>query len=363
MKLLTQEVAFLEHAENNPRNSEGSFVTLKDGRILFAYSRFLGESGDDDGAAVIMGLVSSDEGRTWQALPEPLVQRDGGMNVMSVSFLRLQDGRVAIFYLIKNSLIDCCLWMRASDDECSTWGAPVCCTPGFGYHVVNNDRVIQLRGGGLLVPATLHRTFRNTGGQPASLDMQGLNTFFRSDDGGVNWQNAGAWWAVPCGVSQEVGIVELRDGALFSWCRTDQGCQWGARSTDGAVTWSIPEATGFCSPVAPMSMKRDPATDCLLAIWNDHDPRWGRALGIAPQEMGKGSWKRTPLAISISRDEGKTWEPSRLLEDTTEREFCYIAIHFIADTVLLAYCCGKRPGILCDTKIVRLPYSQLYAER
>jgi len=34
----------IPHGEGNPRNSEGSFVTLKDGRILFAYTQYDGET-------------------------------------------------------------------------------------------------------------------------------------------------------------------------------------------------------------------------------------------------------------------------------------------------------------------------------
>ena len=35
----------------NPRNSEGGFVTLRDGRILFVYTRYYGESWDDHAPA------------------------------------------------------------------------------------------------------------------------------------------------------------------------------------------------------------------------------------------------------------------------------------------------------------------------
>jgi len=38
----------LRHKRNNPRNSEGAFITLADGRILFAYSRYYGSSWSDD---------------------------------------------------------------------------------------------------------------------------------------------------------------------------------------------------------------------------------------------------------------------------------------------------------------------------
>ena len=50
---------------NNPRNSEGDFITLKDGRILFVYSHYTGTSGDDHGNAFLAGRYSSDKGKTW----------------------------------------------------------------------------------------------------------------------------------------------------------------------------------------------------------------------------------------------------------------------------------------------------------
>ena len=109
----------------NPRNTEGAFVTLRDGRILFAYSHFTGGGGDND-AATIVGRFSSDGGRTWTATDVPIVDREGDMNVMSVSLLRLKDGRIALFYVRKNSISDCRPYLRYSSDEAKTWSEPIC---------------------------------------------------------------------------------------------------------------------------------------------------------------------------------------------------------------------------------------------
>ena len=38
MKKVGKEVLFLATKENNPRNGEGTFIRLRDGRIMFAYS-------------------------------------------------------------------------------------------------------------------------------------------------------------------------------------------------------------------------------------------------------------------------------------------------------------------------------------
>src|SRR5437762_10635274 len=95
----------------NPRNTEGSFVALRDGRTLFAYSRFTGGGGDNDAASVV-GRFSSDGGRAWTSTDVPIVEREGDMNVMSVSLLRLKDGRIALFYVRKNSISDCRPYLR-----------------------------------------------------------------------------------------------------------------------------------------------------------------------------------------------------------------------------------------------------------
>lgn len=85
----------------NPRNSEGGFVTLRDGRILFVYTRYYGESWDDHAPAELAARISTDGGRSY--LPdERIIVPNEGRNVMSVSLLRLADGRIALVYLRKS---------------------------------------------------------------------------------------------------------------------------------------------------------------------------------------------------------------------------------------------------------------------
>src|SRR5687767_1703961 len=120
----------------NPRNSEGDFVVLKDGRVLFVYTHFTGGTGDH-AAAHLAARVSTDGGLTWSDRSETVVGREGQMNAMSVSLLRLKDGRVALSYLVKNSTDDCRSYVRFSSDEAKTWGGPKLCMPEDGYFVVN----------------------------------------------------------------------------------------------------------------------------------------------------------------------------------------------------------------------------------
>ena len=74
------------------------------------------------------------------------------------------------------------------------------------------------------------------------------------------------------------------------------------------------------SPCSPLSMKRIPGTDRLLAVWNDRSDRWD--IGTPD----KWSWDRTPLASAISDDNAATWRitPHQDIRST----LCYTAIHF-----------------------------------
>ena len=141
----------------NPRNSEGAFADLRDGRILFVYSHFLGESGSDHAKARLAARVSGDGGETWSEdtfIATP--REEEAMNVMSVSLLRLGNGDLGLFYLLRFSWHEMRMWLRRSADDGRTWGAPVNCMPAGGYYVVNtaaNTIELSLTSGGAAVNA------------------------------------------------------------------------------------------------------------------------------------------------------------------------------------------------------------------
>jgi hypothetical protein len=78
-----------------------------------------------------------------------------------------------------------------------------------------------------------------------------------------------------------------------------------------------------------------------MLVWNDHS-RIDDSL--------KG--KRTPLSVAISRDEGKTWGTSRTLDGDPDGWYCYTAITFADDRVVLGHCAG-------DSTIGRLNLTQI----
>ena len=55
----------LPPSPGNPRNSEGAFLRTDQGEILFAFSRYHGESNHDHAACDIALIRSCDEGVSW----------------------------------------------------------------------------------------------------------------------------------------------------------------------------------------------------------------------------------------------------------------------------------------------------------
>ncbi len=347
---LREIVLQIPPGDNNPRNSEGDFITLKDGRILFVYSYFYGNIGHDFGTARLVGRYSSDKGKTWTKEDITIIPNEGSVNIMSVTLLRLKNGNIALFYCCKNSDADCIPMMRISKDEAKTWSDPVICiTDKKGYFVLNNDRVIQLKNGRLLLPVALHKDPEKN-----VWNDRGKIFVYYSDDNGFTW-SCSKEVANPVGIiSQEPGVIELKDGTIMMFIRASGGFQQLSYSKDEGETWSSMTASNICSPRSPASIARIPATKDLLMAWNNNDGSNARTKE-----------QRTPLTIAISKDEGKTWENITNIETDPDGCYCYTAIHFTKKDVLLSYSAGSQSKRthLAITNVSLLHQKDLYKKR
>ena len=85
MKKIGREVLFLTAGEGNPRNGEGAFIRLSDGRMLYAFTEYTGDNWEDHCSANIAGIFSGDEGENWHGRKVLLKADAGASNYMSVS--------------------------------------------------------------------------------------------------------------------------------------------------------------------------------------------------------------------------------------------------------------------------------------
>ena len=339
----------------NPRNSEGAFLKLKNGNLFFVYSRFRGESAADFATSDLYQITFDPQ---MHPVGQGMVcgcEQEDAMNIMSVSLLRMQNGDIGLFYLVRKNRSDLKMYVRRSNDEGVTWGERTLCTAGEDVFVVNNDRVLRLSDGRILIPAAAHPVTETGYCEFAKM------TFFYSDDDAKTWKQSPDAVTMPahyrnCNSGlQEPGVIELQAGKLMAWARTDIGMQYASFSEDYGLHWSLCEPTVFTAPNSPLSMKRMP-DGTLLAIWNPIPQYNGRAK-ISDYFLGG----RCPLAIAFSSDNGETFTEPTAIETDQSRGYCYCSIFFTEDDLLLAYCAGgiEDKSCLARLRIRRVPLREV----
>ena len=359
----------IEPTREYPRHSEGDVVELKDGRLGLIYTRFTG-GGADNAAADLVMQMADPAGRTWGE-PRMLVPRGDAQNVMSVSTVQLESGEWLLFYLRRGAgWNDCQLLVRRTSNEFESLSDPIRATVTNGYHVVNNDRVIRLSTGRLIFPAALHPC---PDGTHKTWSPRAACFAYMSDDEGRTWRrqsgpgvedrratipprdgvatlSASAPASTTPVTFQEPGIVELSDGRLMMWIRTNERTQYQCFSSDGGEHWTRAEPGPLISArLSPASIQRIPWSGDLVAVWNDH-----AALKGGPTN------RRTPLCVAFSKNDGRDWSPSRPIETLADGWYCYTSISFIHQRILLSYCAGdKKVGGLNRLKVAALREAEL----
>lgn len=357
MPITHRQVGFIEAKDNISRVGEGAFVRLKNGSIMLAYTEYYTPSPKDDAPARLCCIYSHDEGETWGDYRILLEKEDSDQNIMSVSFLRMPQGEILLFYLkkfVKDGNVICQPHVRRSIDEGETWSDAICCGPRDFYYVVNNDRVVRLRNGRILMPAALYAP--PLMGKPlypfASL------CFIVSDDGGYTWYEQEKEFRFPEEYRfgpEEPGLYEHEDGTIWCYIRTRLGYQWQMLSHDGGDTWTLPRPnTFFSSPNSPMLVKK--VCGLTVAVFNP-----------IPNFTTRDKYLRgrTPLLMVVSKTDGRTHDQeafpiSVVLEDDPKNDFCYPAILEGENYFLLAYFDSNNSNTpLNSMKVVKIDVNEI----
>ena len=374
MKKVGSEVLFLNTSENNPRNGEGSFARLDDGRIMFAFTEYVGTSRDDHATARIAVCYSSDEGKTWTD-KEVLLEKDpSSMNIMAVSLLKLKNGELGMAYCRKDAIKNakgkletgfatCMPMYRYSKDDGKTWSEEISCMNEPGYYCVVNHRLIQQKNERIIL------TMSRQADMEAQKFTAGSICFVYSDDNGRTWERLGediySLYDDNVGL-QEPGVFEMDDGTLWSFFRTGYGHQYESHSTDGGKTWSKPMPNWkFTSPNSPMLIER--VKDYVVAIYN---PQPYSPINLRAKAT---MWpRRTPFLCAFSKDGGLSFQNTKqiltpffvndcvLIEDDENETYCYPAVIEVEGGFLVAYyhSNGSVDNLNC-CKVVKISWSEI----
>ena len=358
MKKLGREVLFLRTNQENQRNGEGAFLRLKNGSIMYAYTEFR-DSWADEAGACISAYFSYDEGETWADKRMIVDKMEKDSNIMSVSLLRMKNGDIGILYLSNTDLdgVRCCSpTFRRSSDEGITWTLPEKCLEENNRFIVNNDRMIRLKNGRILVPAAVHDPRKQIHKDTAPGEI----CFLASDDDGYTWKRLSALVQSPFHDEfrlQEPGIYEYEDGGIWLWTRTHYGCQMQAFSEDCGETWTkIEPNLFFTSPASPMQVKK--AGIYTLAVFNP-------IPCYTTRDQAENNWGRSPLICAVSTNDGKgkseeSFDRIFYIEEDRSNGYCYPAIFEGKDYFLVAYYHSENTGICVKAaKIVKVYFSEI----
>jgi len=315
-KQSTDGIWLHEKADDMPSLKVGPFVRLDGGRILCVADRPL------------RGYVSEDEGATWADQPRfpsdldieaspsgALLKTAGGSVVLATSNLAERH------WTWSDELKDAPgarlpTYVTRSLDDGRTWQEPR--KLHDAWTGANRD-ILQTRDGYLVFASMkmLHRPGRHT-----------VLTYWSQDEG-QNWQASNLidlGGNGHHGGASEGTILEIEDGRLIQYIRTNWGQFWLARSEDGGRSWHPYGPSGVDASSAPGMLKRLASGRIVLA-WNRRFPEGQDSY---PLRGGDGIWSATPasnfreeLSISFSEDQCESWSPPVVIARNPGGEVSY----------------------------------------
>lgn len=324
-------------SEENPRHDHAQIFPLQDGRLMLTWSEYyvnrpstlesnpyVGAGSRDDAPCRISARITADGGRTWTGRMTLQDNLDGN-NVKQQNLIRCANGDILMFFTKWDfAAQERSVHFKRSTDDAETWSKVEQLTPPGGTYILDAGRIFTHSSGRIILPIYWSPEIWT--------DKERYEAFvYYSDDDGMTWQTSRNRIAMPKRGAMEPTMVERKDGSLLAYLRSTVGYLFEATSTDRGETWSEAVPTKLTSPQAEPNLTRIPATGDLLLIWCNTLP-YAMTHGIPNYHR-----PRNPLMAAISRDDGKTWENFRTIEDRHGHDSAYPNAYHNGDVVIVTY--------------------------
>ena len=283
------------HASTNVRLDDES------GRILVAF--FGGESEGADDVAIYTAVVETQRGGgarpRWQK-PVALFKVSDEAHWNPVLFRSSADGKFVMHFKVGNSIPQWRTYVSTSVTGLpGAWSKPTELVAGDhgGRGCVRAKPLVASDGTLVCGASTEHGPWR------AFFDVStdGGVTFQRTDDVAVENDDVGLI---------QPSVWETPDHVLHAFFRSDAGAVYYSSSQDFGRTWLPAQRTKLPNNNSGLDVVRLHASGVLVVAYNPVTSSW-RA--------------RYPLRLSVSADNGKTWDTHYDIE-TTPGEYSYPAL-------------------------------------
>jgi sialidase-1 len=298
---LLQKTTVWEPGENkNFAHFVYGLSVTKAGTILaFAEARI--NNGADDGAHHIVLKRSTDKGLSFSASVIVAESKNGESFANPTVLEDRKTGTLFLFYALNHHNDSTAVFYIQSTDDGLKWSQPINITlvarkndKGWTFHLPGPGHGIQLKNGRLLVPLWHRKAI----GFATEKRYYGVNCLY-SDDHGTSWQPGSD---TPIGELNESQVIEKKNGDIILIGRTinaKSGSHFAkVLSRDGGESWSqdLTYDLALTGAACDIGLIRYQIKPNMILVSQPADK------------------KRKDLTVRMSKNEGKTWAISRLLE-------------------------------------------------
>lgn len=247
-------------------------VELEDGTLLMA----------DEGT----GMLSDDGGTTWKSASGYDTSYFGKNAIV------LQSGKLLCVKRSSASGAKTSMDLAyISSDGGKTFSGPFQIQGKKSYRIAMNCKLTQASSG---------RVFFVTGETGHAVEHSARTGIYYSDNDGMTWKKPKTEINyMTTGMNLQEGcVVDLGNGTLRLYVRSDMGFLYYSDSTDNGETWDLDfKPTQFASVCSAFNVERDPDTGYIWLAWEYN----------CENDNGTVQYPRTRVGLAVSTDNGESY--------------------------------------------------------